>query len=41
VPEKHAKVTEQELYDALDQSERLMLDEFLTIKRKDNPFWAK
>lgn len=41
VPEKHAKVTEQELYDALDQSDRLMLDEFLTIKRKDNPFWAK
>ena len=41
VPEKHAKVTEQELYDALDQSERLMLDEFLAIKRKDNPFWAK
>jgi len=41
VPEKHAKVTEQELYDALDQSDRLMLDEFLTIKRKDDPFWAK
>ncbi|MGA3199407.1 MAG: translation initiation factor IF-2 [Halobacteriota archaeon] len=41
VPEKHAKVMEQELYDALDQSERLMFDEFLTIKRKDNPFWAK
>jgi len=41
VPEKHAKVMEQELYDALGQSERLMLDEFLTIKRKDNPFWAK
>jgi translation initiation factor 5B len=41
VPEKHVKVTEQELYDALDQSERLMLDEFLAIKRKDNPFWAK
>jgi len=41
VPEKHAKVMEQELYDALGQSERLMLDEFLTIKRRDNPFWAK
>ena len=41
VPEKHAKVMEQELYDALDQSERLMFDEFLTIRRKDNPFWAK
>ncbi|MGZ4944808.1 MAG: translation initiation factor IF-2 [Halobacteriota archaeon] len=41
VPEKHAKVMEQELYDALGQSERLMLDEFLAIKRRDNPFWAK
>jgi translation initiation factor 5B len=41
VPEKHAKVMEQELYDALGQSERLMLDEFLSIKRRDNPFWAK
>jgi len=41
VPEKHAKVMVQELYDALDQSERLMFDEFLTIRRKDNPFWAK
>ena len=41
VPEKHAKVMEQELYDALEQSERSMLDEFLTLKRKDNPFWAK
>jgi translation initiation factor 5B len=41
VPEKHAKVMEQELYDALSQGERLMLDEFLTIKRRDNPFWAK
>jgi translation initiation factor 5B len=41
VPEKHAKVMEQELYDALGQSEKLMLDEFLTIKRRDNPFWAK
>jgi translation initiation factor 5B len=41
VPEKHAKVMEQELYDELSQGERLMLDEFLTIKRRDNPFWAK
>jgi translation initiation factor 5B len=41
VPEKHAKVMEQELYDELSKGERLMLDEFLTIKRRDNPFWAK
>jgi translation initiation factor 5B len=41
LPEKHAKVTEQELYDALTDSERSILDEFLMIKRKQNPFWAK
>lgn len=41
LPEKHAKVIEQELYDALSESERLILDEFLMIKRKQNPFWAK
>jgi translation initiation factor 5B len=41
VPEKHAKVMEQELYETLGESERLMLDEYLSIKRKDNPFWGK
>jgi translation initiation factor 5B len=41
LPEKHAKVIEQELYDALSESERLILDELLMIKRKQNPFWAK
>jgi len=41
VPEKHAKVMEQELYDALQPSERTMLDEFLRVKRKNNPFWGK
>jgi len=41
LPEKHAKIIEQELYDALSESERLILDEFLMIKRKQNPFWAK
>jgi translation initiation factor 5B len=41
VPEKHAKVMEQELYETLGESERLMLDEYLSIKRKDSPFWGK
>ncbi|MDD1721310.1 MAG: translation initiation factor IF-2, partial [Euryarchaeota archaeon] len=41
VPEKHAKVMEQELCDALQPSERTMLQEFLAIKRKNNSFWGK
>lgn len=41
VPEKHAKVMEQELYDALQPSERTMLQEFLAIKRRNNSFWGK
>jgi len=41
VPEKHAKVMEREIYDALQPSERMMLDEFLRVKRKNNPFWGK
>ncbi len=41
VPEKHAKVIEQELYDALKPSEQTMLHEFLAIKRRNNSFWGK
>ena len=41
VPEKHAKIIEQELYDALHGSEMETLEAFLQIKRKNNPFWAK
>jgi translation initiation factor 5B len=41
VPEKHAKIIEQELYDALHGSEIETLEAFLQIKRKSNPFWAK
>ncbi|MGZ4901524.1 MAG: translation initiation factor IF-2 [Halobacteriota archaeon] len=41
VPEKHAKVMEQELYDALKPSEQTMLQEFLAIKRRNNSFWGK
>ncbi len=41
VPEKHAKVMEQELFDALQPSERAMLQEFLAIKRRNNSFWGK
>ncbi len=41
VPEKHAKVMEQELFDALKPSEQTMLQEFLAIKRRNNSFWGK
>jgi translation initiation factor 5B len=41
MPEKHAKIIEQELYDALHGSELETLEAFLQIKRKSNPFWAK
>jgi translation initiation factor 5B len=41
LPEKHAKVIEQELYEALSESEKSIFDEFLMMKRQQNPFWAK
>lgn len=41
VPEKHAKVIEQEMYDTLSTDELEALDELLEIKRRENPFWAK
>jgi translation initiation factor 5B len=41
VPERHAKVLEHEIYNSLSTDEKETLDIFLTLKRKDNPFWAK
>ena len=41
VPERHAKVLEHEIYESLSTDEKETLDIFLTLKRKDNPFWAK
>ena len=41
VPERHAKILEHELYDSLKSDEIEALEAFLTIKRRDNPFWAK
>jgi len=41
VPEKHAKVLEQEIYESLSTDEKETLDILLGLKRKDNPFWAK
>ncbi|MFN3384850.1 MAG: translation initiation factor IF-2 [Archaeoglobaceae archaeon] len=41
VPEKHAKVIEKGLLDSFDEETRKAFLEFLEIKRKENPFWAK
>lgn len=41
IPERHAQILEQELYDKLSADELETLTAFLNIKRKENPFWAK
>ncbi|TGC07899.1 translation initiation factor IF-2 [Methanolobus halotolerans] len=41
VPERHAKVLENEIFDSLKADELETLEAFLEIKRKGNPFWAK
>jgi len=41
IPEKHARIVEQELKSKLSQDEREALEEFLEIKRRKDPFWAK
>ena len=41
VPENHARILERELMDTLSEKAREAFKEFLEIKRKRNPFWAK
>lgn len=41
IPEKHAKIVEQELIDSLSIDERETLEMFMEIKRRGNPFWGK
>ena len=41
VPENHARILERELMDTLSEKAREAFKEFLEIKRKQNPFWAK
>lgn len=41
LPERHAKIIERDLLDSLDEETRKAFLEFLEIKRKENPFWAK
>jgi translation initiation factor 5B len=41
LPEKHAKILEQELREDLPADERETLQAFLEKRRSPNPFWAK
>jgi translation initiation factor 5B len=41
LPEKHAKILEQELRDELPSDEIEALTQYLERKRKTDPFWAK
>ncbi len=41
IPEKHAKVIERELLSSFDDETKKAFLEYLEIKRKENPFWAK
>lgn len=41
VPEKHAKIAEQELFESMKIEDKEALMAFLEIKRRGNPFWGK
>ncbi|NJD52833.1 MAG: translation initiation factor IF-2 [Candidatus Methanoperedens sp.] len=41
IPEKHAKIAEQELFEAMKIEDKETLMAFMEIKRRSNPFWGK
>ena len=41
MPEKHARIVELELKPKLAEDEREVLEDFLEIKRKKDPFWGR
>jgi translation initiation factor 5B len=41
IPEKHAKIAEQELFASMKIEDKETLMEFMVIKRRSNPFWGK
>jgi len=41
IPEKHARIIEQELKPKMSDDELNILEEFLEIKRKKDPFWGR
>jgi translation initiation factor 5B len=41
IPEKHAKILEQELKEEIPMDEREALNQYLEKRRKRDPFWGK
>lgn len=41
VPERHAKIVEQELFETMKIEDKEALMAFMEIKRRGNPFWGK
>jgi len=41
IPERHVKVIEREMLDLLNPSMREILEEFTSLKRREDPFWGK
>jgi translation initiation factor 5B len=41
IPERHAKIIEKELISSFDEETKKAFFEYLEIKRRDNPLWAK
>jgi len=41
IPEKHAKIIERELLSSFDEETKKAFLEYLEMKRRENPFWAK
>ena len=41
IPENHARIIEREFIDILSENAKEAFKEFLEIKRRENPFWAK
>jgi translation initiation factor 5B len=41
VPERHVKVIEREMINQLSSSMRETLEEFTTLRRREDPFWGK
>lgn len=41
IPEKHARIVEMELKSKLSEDEREVLEKFLDIKRRKEPFWGR
>jgi len=41
VPERHAKIAEQELFESMRTEDKEALMAFMEIKRRGSPFWGK